>query len=99
MWKEGRIVLHAHRRRTSMTSLYPMRPPIPASRGDSRRIRFREQTGSLLLTVRLTGFDPLRPSAVQIFCVAKILRGRDASYLAPPAQVRTCGFPAYGSHL
>src|SRR6202047_4009349 len=30
---------------------------------------------------------------------AKRLRGRDASYLAPPAQIRTCGFPAYGSHL
>jgi hypothetical protein len=28
-----------------------------------------------------------------------IFRGRDASYLAPPAQIRTCGFPAYGSHL
>src|SRR6187200_719943 len=27
------------------------------------------------------------------------LRGRDASYLAPPAQIRTCGLPAYGSHL
>jgi hypothetical protein len=27
------------------------------------------------------------------------LRGRDASYLAPPAQIRTYGFPAYGSHL
>src|SRR3984893_16155997 len=26
-------------------------------------------------------------------------RGRDASYLAPPAQIRTCRFPAYGSHL
>jgi hypothetical protein len=26
-------------------------------------------------------------------------RGRDASYLAPPAQIRTCGFSAYGSHL
>src|ERR1700737_2969216 len=25
--------------------------------------------------------------------------GRDASYLAPPAQIRTCSFPAYGSHL
>src|SRR3984893_10006199 len=25
--------------------------------------------------------------------------GRDASYLAPLAQIRTCGFPAYGSHL
>ena len=27
------------------------------------------------------------------------IRGRDASYLAPPAQIRTCGLPAYGSHL
>src|ERR1700758_2782199 len=26
-------------------------------------------------------------------------RGRDASYLAPPAQNRTRSFPAYGSHL
>jgi len=26
-------------------------------------------------------------------------RGRDAGYPAPPAQNRTCGFPAYGSHL
>lgn len=27
------------------------------------------------------------------------IRGRDASYLAPPAQIRTGGFPACGSHL
>ncbi len=26
-------------------------------------------------------------------------RGRDASCLAPPAQIRTCSFPAYGSYL
>jgi hypothetical protein len=25
--------------------------------------------------------------------------GRDVHYWAPPAQIRTCGFPAYGSHL
>src|SRR5262249_24007645 len=25
--------------------------------------------------------------------------GRDARYRAPPAQIRTCGTPAYGSHL
>src|SRR6201993_3845178 len=30
---------------------------------------------------------------------AGALRTRDASYLAPPAQIRTCNFPAYGSHL
>jgi putative transposase len=26
-------------------------------------------------------------------------RGRDVSYLTPPAQIRTCGIPAYGSCL
>ncbi len=30
---------------------------------------------------------------------SRVVRGRDASYLAPPAQIRTCGFPACGSHL
>jgi hypothetical protein len=25
--------------------------------------------------------------------------GRDAIFIAPPAQNRTCGFPAYGSNL
>ena len=25
--------------------------------------------------------------------------GRNAGYPAPPAQIRTCGFPAYGSYL
>jgi len=29
----------------------------------------------------------------------EIDRGRDARHRAPPAQNRTCGFPAYGSHL
>src|SRR5208283_2859953 len=26
-------------------------------------------------------------------------RGRDGHYWAPPAQIRTCGLPAYGSYL
>ena len=26
-------------------------------------------------------------------------RGRDGDYSPPPAQIRTCSFPAYGSHL
>ena len=30
---------------------------------------------------------------------AHLSRGRDAHYCAPPAQNRTCGIPAYGSHL
>ena len=28
----------------------------------------------------------------------RAVRGRDASYLAPPAQNRTCGFPAYDGY-
>jgi hypothetical protein len=39
------------------------------------------------------------PRAHSCAAVNSILRGGDASYLAPPAQIRTCGFPAYGSHL
>ena len=30
---------------------------------------------------------------------AYVYRGRDASYLAPPAQIRASGIPARGSHL
>jgi hypothetical protein len=26
-------------------------------------------------------------------------RGRDGDFSPPPAQIRTCGFPAYGSYL
>jgi hypothetical protein len=45
---------------------------------------------------------------IQIWCTAVRERGilfemhgygRDASYRAPPAQIRTCSFPAYGSYL
>src|SRR5260370_26454054 len=38
-------------------------------------------------------------AATAALTAAKSRRGRDASYLAPPAQIRTCSFPAYGSHL
>src|SRR5215813_11526926 len=30
---------------------------------------------------------------------SRLCSGRDAIFIAPPAQNRTCGFPAYGSHL
>jgi len=40
-----------------------------------------------------------RPEQVQQNSPRKAVRGRDASYLAPPAQNRTGGFPAYGSCL
>jgi hypothetical protein len=38
-------------------------------------------------------------SDAQIAANRKNGRGRDASYLAPPAQIRTGGIPAYGSYL
>ena len=34
-----------------------------------------------------------RPKAIGSSC-----RGRDADYSTPPAQIRTCGFDAYGSY-
>ena len=44
-----------------------------------------------------------RKHITQIRVLVRVLdtisRGRDAHYSAPPAQNRTCGFPAYGSHL
>src|SRR4051812_38702247 len=43
-------------------------------------------------------FDFFRDSCIWPDHPRKRGRGRDASYLAPPAQSRTCGFPAYGSH-
>jgi hypothetical protein len=41
----------------------------------------------------------LAPADRASFTWRPSFRGRDASYLAPPAQIRTCGFPAYGSYL
>jgi hypothetical protein len=43
-----------------------------------------------------TGHAVRPPSSVTN---SRLFRGRDASCLAPPAQIRTGGFPAYGSHL
>src|SRR4029077_4886013 len=34
-----------------------------------------------------------------VYLLSSPQRTRDASYLAPPAQIRTCSFPAYGSPL
>jgi hypothetical protein len=39
-----------------------------------------------------------RPEQVQQCAWTRLRCGRDVSYLAPPAQIRTCSFPAYGSH-
>jgi hypothetical protein len=40
-----------------------------------------------------------RCSAECVHSLSSLQRTRDASCLAPPAQFRTCSFPAYGSHL
>ena len=47
---------------------------------------------------RLLRFDGFRHFDVRL-ATHITGRGRDASYLAPPAQIRTCNFPAYGSYL
>ncbi len=44
---------------------------------------------------RGSGFDP-KETSLHRSKPSLGGRGRDASYLAPPAQSRTCGFPAYG---
>src|SRR5213593_728166 len=61
-------------------------------------------TSTLLVTAALgQAADERRPERAIVGNrrrgVERPVRGRDASYLAPPAQIRTCGFPAYGSHL
>jgi len=38
-------------------------------------------------------------SIASVWLEASHFRGRDASYLAPPAQIRTGPIRAYGSHL
>src|SRR6202008_1941213 len=40
-----------------------------------------------------------RPASAPASAMTPIDRGRDARYRAPPAQIRTCGIPAYGFHL
>ena len=42
---------------------------------------------------------PTPISAAQLAANRANGRGRDASCPAPPAQIRTCGIPAYGSYL
>ena len=59
----------------------PRLPPAPGY--DCSR---RTQPGATAVVVRLPRKSPN----------ARRFSGRDASCLAPPAQIRTCGFPAYG---
>ena len=51
----------------------------------------------------LLGGDRLADAAANLAAGAGRLRrtdrGRDTHYWAPPAQHRTCGFPAYGAYL
>src|SRR5260370_2762345 len=53
--------------------------------------------------LRVAALPPPRGGAFDSPCAPRppegVDRGRDAHYCAPPAQIRTCGFPAYGSHL
>ena len=47
----------------------------------------------------LPGLDIKAVEAFFFLDAKKNVRGRDASYLAPPAQIRTSPIRAYGSHL
>jgi hypothetical protein len=48
---------------------------------------------------RVKGPFPFMPTREQINANRANGRGRDAGCPAPPAQIRTCGSPAYGSYL
>ena len=60
------------------------------------------QIGARSAYLALRDFDPANVSCGSIASVWRCpshFRGRDASYLAPPAQIRTGPIRAYGSHL
>jgi hypothetical protein len=75
--------------------------PLISEMGQTRIHHFQAYVSfHQLRTCRRIGSGPLRAiSGCEQMQQVVPLRGRDASYLAPPAQIRTCGFPAYGSHL
>ena len=75
------------------------------------RLRRMTEYASMTLSVPTTTAAASRPSKgltpYEFICKSgasqperfNLNRGRDAHYCAPPAQNRTCGIPAYGSHL
>src|SRR5271166_4345473 len=76
----------------------------------SQQMRWSRNGADLLLQVRCAVYNArsvpglgidLTGSPMQTWPLPKRLdhRGRDAHYWAPPAQIRTCGLPAYGSYL
>jgi hypothetical protein len=81
--------------------LYTLATPTMTFAGFCAIVNVLRQMSALLRIAdsRRTSLEvrnvPIASNALQ----QRALRGRDASYLAPPAQIRTCGFPAYGSHL
>jgi hypothetical protein len=89
---------------TQMLSCTSPNPPLRAQRAPARAgsftgpnakwrgVRYSVAIGGKAEDHMLNASSPSGHSA-------NCFRGRDASYLAPPAQIRTCGFPAYGSHL
>ncbi len=99
-----------YRKRIGSTAQPTLRMKISLARGEiaaASRIRElgfgRGQSMSALKRITDSGRTSRKvrkvPATDSCSAANRIFRGRDASYLAPPAQIRTCGFPAYGSHL
>src|SRR5499433_691289 len=80
---------------STLTRVPRYRPICTAELG-KRGLIYR--TGSFAKGTQEAHRSP-RSSAKCVYWPSNLQRTRDASYLAPPAQIRTCGFPAYGSHL
>ena len=80
--------------------------PPTGERGSGSRVGGWWSKSKALCSEAMTGGSPKfpqlisAPSKVLIFRMPPHgVRGRDARFRAPPAQIRTSGIPAYGSYL
>ena len=87
-WLEARVH-HAARRRGRLAA----RGAGAAAAGDAGDWISRPQ-----IAPHIVG-PTARMLSKSVYLLSSPQRTRDASYLAPPAQIRTRSFPAYGSYL
>ena len=95
-------------KRNSIETFWPSTNPASAKPRRNAATRCADPVADVLLRKPITGIacccacagvHGLATAPPRRVMTSRRFSGRDASYLAPPAQIRTCGFPAYGSHL
>src|SRR5215470_4841006 len=86
----------------SAPATYPLRgsithptQPLCTLRGRRRRRLTQHSLPGCLLSITWVGLSPTDRASF----AWRLRRGRDGDCSPPPAQIRTCGFPAYGSYL